>query len=359
MERLDPLSSRFTSHSCAFILAALLLLLVLSTPPAAAAASHHDAGISATSPFEGMYAWGDSLTDTGNALLYQLSLNIDGPLGGHLPYGQTFFHYPTGRISDGRIVVDFLETFSKALVYFGQIGGNDYTSALLYGFSIKDIITEFVPAVVKGIQNALEFLIEKGAKYLVIEGAYPIGCTPRYTRLLYTNATTNQYGCVEDLQRLNAAHDELLKQVVHNLTGKYNQHVHFIFFDQLKAYKQILKHPSLYGITNTIDPCFHTLYTASLKTVVACSNPSTYLSWDGLHFSEAANMAFFNLFFTKGFVTPYPNFLTSKSFSGAGRGGFDRVPGGLDGSLAAPPIDGPVPGILVIIIIIIRSFVMT
>ncbi|MCO5606043.1 hypothetical protein L7F22_060230 [Adiantum nelumboides] len=380
MELLDY-SSRFTCHSYASILTTLLLLLlVLSTPPAAA--THHDAGNSATSPFEGMYAWGDSLTDTGNSLLYQLGIDVDAPEG-HLPYGQTFFHYPTGRLSDGRIVVDFLakrvkapafltpylglngtknslvnfavggattlnvdylnatynisvfipysldkqlqwfstlpvskdkNTFSKALVYFGQLGVNDYNRALQNDFSIKDIITEFVPAVIKVIQNALEFLIKKGAKYIVIEGGYPIGCVPYYTRFLYTNATTNQYGCVEDLQRLNAVHDELLKQVVHNLTTKYNQHVHIIFFDQLKAYTEILKHPSLYGITNTTDPCFDTLHTANLTTVVACSSPSTYLSWDPFHFTEAANRALFNLFFSKGFVTPYPNFLTSKSF---------------------------------------------
>ncbi|MCO5606045.1 hypothetical protein L7F22_060232 [Adiantum nelumboides] len=115
MELLDY-SSRFTSHSYASILTTLLLLLlVLSTPPAAAA--HHDAGISATSPFEGMYAWGDSLTDTGNSLLYKLGIDVDAPQG-HLPYGQTFFHYPTGRLSDGRIVVDFLGTpFSLSLTH--------------------------------------------------------------------------------------------------------------------------------------------------------------------------------------------------------------------------------------------------
>ncbi|MCO5559073.1 hypothetical protein L7F22_012665 [Adiantum nelumboides] len=367
VELLDPSSAAFRSHHS--ILTNLLLLLLLIP----AAAAHHDAGISATSPFEGMYAWGDSLTDTGNALLYQLSLNIDAPLGGHLPYGQTFFHYPTGRISDGRIVVDFLakrvkapaflapylglngteislvnfavggatalnvdylnatynisapisysidkqlqwfstlpvskdkKTFSKALVYFGQIGVNDYNVASKKGISIKRIITEFVPAVVKVIQNALEFLIKKGAKYLVIEGGYPIGCTP-----YYTNATTNQYGCVEHLQRLNAVHDKLLKQVVHNLTIKYNQHVDIVFFDQSKAYTELLKHPSLYGFTNTTDACFD-----NLTTVVACSRPSTYLNWDDIHFTEAANRALFNLFFTKGFASPYPNFLTSKSF---------------------------------------------
>ncbi|MCO5606046.1 hypothetical protein L7F22_060233 [Adiantum nelumboides] len=376
----------------------LSVLLALSPPlsPAAAtprhdagisATSRHDAGISATSPFEAMYAWGDSLTDTGNLLLYQRSINVEAPAG-HLPFGQTFFHYPTGRFSDGRLLVDFLaqqvnapsfllpylglngsqtnskapflvnfavggatalnvdylkanynisdvipyplemqiqwfstffiskekEALSKALIYFGEIGVNDYNYALSNGFSTNDIITTMVPALMKVIQNSLEFLVNSGAKYLVIEGGYPIGCTPLYTRFLYTNATTDKYGCVEELQKLNEVHDKLLKEIVYNLTTKYSQDVHFIFFDQLRAYIELLKYPSHYGFTNTVDPCFDAFHLLNHTTMEACSSPSTYLSWDGIHFTEAAQSALFNLFCTRQFVTPYPNFLKSKSF---------------------------------------------
>ncbi|KAI5065243.1 hypothetical protein GOP47_0019938 [Adiantum capillus-veneris] len=357
----------------------LALYLILSSAPAHQAAAAAGRGPS----LEGMYAWGDSLTDTGN---YQLSIGVDSPTA-HLPYGQTFFHYPTGRASDGRLVVDFLakqagldfllpylglnntqvnskgkslvnfavggattqnvdylnatynisvfipysldkqvqwfstlpiskdkDAFSKALIYFGPIGGNDYTYALQNGFSLDDIVTKFVPNVIKIIQNALELLIASGAKYLVVEGGYPIGCTPVYTKLLCINAATDEYGCVEELQSLNAIHDKLLKELVYNLTTKYNEDVHLIYFDQLKAYAEIIKHPSHYGFINTTDPCFDTLHSTNLTSLEACSSPSTYVSWDGRHFTEATHNVLFNLYNTKGFVTPYPNFLTSKLF---------------------------------------------
>ncbi|KAI5065244.1 hypothetical protein GOP47_0019939 [Adiantum capillus-veneris] len=361
---------------------------MLSSAPAHAHAHAHQAAGRGPS-FEGMYAWGDSLTDTGNSLLYQVSIGVDAPQG-HLPYGQTFFHYPTGRISDGRLVVDFLakqirgldfllpylglnntevnskgkslvnfavggataqnvdylnstynisvfipysldnqlqwfstlpfskdkDAFSKALIYFGQIGVNDYNRALENGFSLDDIVTKFFPNVIKIIQNALELLIASGAKYLVVEGGYPIGCTPVYTKLLYINAATDEYGCVEELQSLNAIHDKLLKELVYNLTTKYNEDVHLIYFDQLKAYAEIIKHPSHYGFINATDPCFDKLHSTNLTSLEACSSPSTYVSWDGRHFIEATHKVLFNLFNTKGFVTPYPNFLTSKLFKG-------------------------------------------
>ena len=57
-------------------------------------------------PFKKIYAFGDSFTDTGN------TKSITGPSGfGHVsnsPYGSTFFHHPTNRYSDGRLVIDFV-----------------------------------------------------------------------------------------------------------------------------------------------------------------------------------------------------------------------------------------------------------
>ncbi|KAL0355168.1 UNVERIFIED_CONTAM: GDSL esterase/lipase [Sesamum radiatum] len=57
-------------------------------------------------PFNTIYAFGDSYTDTGN------TRSNTGPNGfmfvSNLPYGRTFFHRPTNRYSDGRLVIDFV-----------------------------------------------------------------------------------------------------------------------------------------------------------------------------------------------------------------------------------------------------------
>ncbi|KAL3529417.1 hypothetical protein ACH5RR_008739 [Cinchona calisaya] len=61
-------------------------------------------------PFKSIYQFGDSLADTGNRIRQvgvRSVFNIST-----LPYGITYFHKPTGRFSDGLLVIDFI---AKAL----------------------------------------------------------------------------------------------------------------------------------------------------------------------------------------------------------------------------------------------------
>ncbi|KAA8519687.1 hypothetical protein F0562_013868 [Nyssa sinensis] len=56
--------------------------------------------------YTSIFGFGDSLLDTGNALHFYPP--DDPPNFGRLPYGETFFHHPTGRCCDGRLIVDFI-----------------------------------------------------------------------------------------------------------------------------------------------------------------------------------------------------------------------------------------------------------
>ena len=61
--------------------------------------------------FTSIFAFGDSLADTGNyATIYPPIFHLsNGTLYcGLPPYGETYFHHPTGRCSDGRLIIDFI-----------------------------------------------------------------------------------------------------------------------------------------------------------------------------------------------------------------------------------------------------------
>ncbi|XP_019162072.1 PREDICTED: GDSL esterase/lipase At1g28580-like isoform X2 [Ipomoea nil] len=91
----------------AFLSAFLSCILLLSLSLSSSSSSSQFADGCYTS----IFAFGDSLTDTGN----YLSLCLKGlqtyerfPHAGLPPYGETFFGNPTGRYSDGRLVLDFI-----------------------------------------------------------------------------------------------------------------------------------------------------------------------------------------------------------------------------------------------------------
>jgi len=55
--------------------------------------------------YNAIWSFGDSISDTGNLCVGGCPAWLTM---GQPPYGETFFHRPTGRCSDGRVIVDFL-----------------------------------------------------------------------------------------------------------------------------------------------------------------------------------------------------------------------------------------------------------
>ncbi|EAZ11087.1 GDSL esterase/lipase At1g31550 isoform X1 [Oryza sativa Japonica Group] len=87
----------------------LHLLLLLASSEAAAAAAAASASLSAGGHrrYHSIFNFGDSFADTGNKPVayawYPLPSNVMRP-----PYGETFFGHPTGRSSDGRLILDLI-----------------------------------------------------------------------------------------------------------------------------------------------------------------------------------------------------------------------------------------------------------
>ncbi|KAI3764922.1 hypothetical protein L2E82_14939 [Cichorium intybus] len=75
--------------------------------------------------YTSIISFGDSLTDTGN--LKQLTSGLNQkPLNFFLPpYGESFFHEPTGRCSNGRLIIDFIAESLNLSYVRPFYGGND------------------------------------------------------------------------------------------------------------------------------------------------------------------------------------------------------------------------------------------
>jgi len=61
--------------------------------------------ISHCQDYNAIFSFGDSLSDAGNLVVNGVPAELTTA---RQPYGMTYFRKPTGRCSDGRLVVDFL-----------------------------------------------------------------------------------------------------------------------------------------------------------------------------------------------------------------------------------------------------------
>ncbi|KAF5466290.1 hypothetical protein F2P56_016231 [Juglans regia] len=119
------MSSRI--HIC-FLAVFMCASLTIIIPTASLGHSH----ICLSNDHVALFIFGDSLFDAGNNNYFNTTIRAN-----FYPYGETFFNYPTGRFSDGRIIPDFIAEFAKLplipaylhLGYKRYVDGANFASA--------------------------------------------------------------------------------------------------------------------------------------------------------------------------------------------------------------------------------------
>ncbi|XVE50623.1 hypothetical protein DITRI_Ditri01bG0178300 [Diplodiscus trichospermus] len=325
--------------------------------------------------FKSIFSFGDSLTDTGNLLHLSISASTKLPHSAFSPNGRTFFHHPTGRCSDGRLVIDFLaealgfsflppyfggkngrsqslqkgvnfavagataldyaflkergilshskrislrdemgffknflshlcsyssdckEILQSSLIVMGEIGGNDYNYAFRERKNVK-VVRQSVPLVVQAIASAINELIDLGAVTFLVPGNLPIGCNPSILTY-FEGSHKAEYdpitGCLTWANQFSEFHNELLRKELKKIQ-KLHPNINIIYGDYFKAAMRIYNSPKKFGFGETIKACcgMGGLYNYNSSTSCGypplkscCNNPSSFVSWDGIHYTEA------------------------------------------------------------------------
>ncbi|XP_055828099.1 GDSL esterase/lipase At1g28590 [Solanum dulcamara] len=352
--------------------------------------------------YDSIISFGDSLADTGNLIRFSKFNNIVA--SSVPPYGETFFHHPTGRFSDGRLVIDFIaegmgfplvppyagvmtnmsssknsirgvnfavagatavdisylekrgiknpatnvslgtqldwfkqilpifcesptsckEYLGNSLVLMGEIGGNDYNHPFSQGKSGEEV-QSFVPAVISAIGLAINELIELGAQTLIVPGNLPIGCSSSYLTI-FKNSNKKDYddstGCINWLNDFAEYHNQLLQQEIHRLRDVH-PHANIIYADYYNAAMQIYKSPKNFGFTSTIVACcggggpynYDSNTPCGSESSNYCDSPSSYVSWDGVHLTEAAYKLIAKGLLQGPYTIPQMNGLCNKGIS--------------------------------------------
>ncbi|WRX27328.1 hypothetical protein QQP08_019815 [Theobroma cacao] len=251
-------------------------------------------------------SFGDSLADTGNLVILS---QANKPPAAFPPYGETFFKQPTGRFSDGRLVIDFFgHIISDFHWYHHKFGaGNGRNQKFLKGvnFAVAGATAlENAFLAQKGIINpatnvslGVQELMKLGAVTILVPGNLPIGCLPIYlTRFQTSNKQDygRSTGCLTWLNDFSQYYNGMLKNEL-NKIRKLHPRANIVYADYYQAAIPFYRSPRQFGFNSTLTACcggggpynFNLSLGCGSPATTSCGDPSSYVSWDGIHLTEA------------------------------------------------------------------------
>ncbi|XP_019150334.1 PREDICTED: GDSL esterase/lipase At3g48460-like [Ipomoea nil] len=200
-----------------------------------------------------------------------------------------------------------IEEFKNALFWVGPIGISDYYN--VQGTSIaQKWLTQLS---IQQFTKVIEALINAGAKYIVAEGLPPLGCFPLSVSQSEGHKL-DQNGCAVPVNSAIKLHNQILKSKVGELQRRCHE-CSILYADFWKAYETIVMTPAKYHLEETKKACcgtgkgdlnFDPKMVCGSPTTSACTDPAKYVSWDGIHITEAMQRQVADLYLNQGFCEP-------------------------------------------------------
>eukprot|EP00249_Psilotum_nudum_P021148 c27994_g1_i3 orf=1052-1597(+) len=144
---------------------------------------------------------------------------------------------------------------------------------------------------------------KEGARQFLIVNLPPIGCLPAVLKIVHNNNKSDydSYGCLKDYNAVIELYNQKLLDTVTKLRQQLPKAI-LGYADCYQVYKEAIANPEKHGFEReyTLTDC----YSTSAGTL--CSDPSRYISWDGIHYTEAFNRLMASWFLT-GKATNWPS----------------------------------------------------
>ncbi|KAJ8529493.1 hypothetical protein K7X08_036328 [Anisodus acutangulus] len=186
----------------------------------------------------------------------------------------------------------------NSLFLVGEIGGNEINYGLSQGKTLEEL-RRMVPDVVHTIIHGVKRVIRFGATRIVVPGNFPKGCGPAFLTRFMTNnsAAYDDYHCLKDLNDLTIFYNDHLQQAIDELKKEYPK-ITLIYGDYYNAFLWLLQNAVTLGFDNNSlqkaccgiggDYNYDISKRCGAPGVPVCVDPSTHISWDGVHLTQAA-----------------------------------------------------------------------
>ncbi|MED6169539.1 hypothetical protein PIB30_022166 [Stylosanthes scabra] len=196
------------------------------------------------------------------------------------------------------------EEFAKAIYTF-DIGQNDIAAVL--GMIGQQDSQAVISDIVEIFTKQIQILYDQGARIFWIHNTGPIGCLPVSMPKHNGNNNTlvsgllDENGCVNYANDMAKGFNSNLKNVVLKLRALYPD-ASLTYVDMFSAKYELISNSQREGFVDPSEICcgYHedgNHVNCGNKAMIkgkeiyagSCKDPSKYISWDGVHYTEAAN----------------------------------------------------------------------
>lgn len=324
-----------------------------------------------------IFIFGDSNSDTG-AYYSGLGLMFG------VPNGRSYFNPPTGRLCDGRLVIDLLceslntsyltpyleplgpdfrngvnfafsgaatqprykpfsldvqilqflrfrarspELFSKGYkdfvdedafkdaIHIIDIGQNDLAGSFEY-LSYEQVIKN-ISSFIKEINYAMQNIYQHGGRNFWIHNTGPLGCLPQKLATFDKKSSEfDQYGCLKTLNDAAKQFNDQLRVLCEELRSELKNST-IVYVDMYSIKYDLIANATTYGFENSLMACcgyggppynYNPIITCSRAGYRVCERGSKFISWDGVHYTEAANAVVASKILSTNYSTPQIKF---------------------------------------------------
>ncbi|XP_068472324.1 GDSL esterase/lipase At3g26430-like isoform X2 [Phaseolus vulgaris] len=196
------------------------------------------------------------------------------------------------------------EDFSQALYTF-DIGQNDLTSGYFHNMS-TDQVKAYVPDVLDQFKNVIKYVYNHGGRSFWVHNTGPVGCLPYIMDLHPVKPSlVDKAGCSTPYNEVAKFFNRELKEVVVKLRKELPLAA-ITYVDVYAVKYSLISHPKKHGFEEPLRACcghggkynynLHTGCGAKIKirgkeilVGKPCKDPSVWVNWDGVHYTQAAN----------------------------------------------------------------------
>eukprot|EP01018_Ginkgo_biloba_P009744 Gb_07749 [translate_table: standard] len=197
------------------------------------------------------------------------------------------------------------DSFEKAL-YTLDMGQNDISHAFSLNLT-EDQVIAYIPQIIRNLTSEVERLYEEGGRNFLVHNTGPLGCLPRTLAYIRSDLSeVDEHGCAAAYNRAAQTFNSQLQNVCKQLR-KQLSNATIVYVDIYTIKYHLIANASEYGFEHPLTACcgyggmpynFNDKVRCSQRgtvngtvvTAEACKDAAKYVSWDGIHFSETANV---------------------------------------------------------------------